>query len=87
MSLFKKDKALYIETMDVLKGVTVAPDKVRFTLNWSNIELNPEDVPKLLSDVIQLYAMVKPTLDSKTEANKEKSDQPLDEPDLSSIPF
>lgn len=87
MSLFKKDKALYIEKMDVLSGVTVSPDKVKFSLNYSSIDLTPESVPKLLSDVVQLYALVKPTLDAKTEASQKQSEQPLDEPDLSDIPF
>jgi hypothetical protein len=97
MGIFKKSKAIYVERMDLLSGVTVTDDKVHFSLNYSGIDLNAEDIPKLLADAMQLYSMVKPSLDAKSEAMMEKAkehnavnsevkidDEPID---LSSIPF
>lgn len=93
MGIFKKSQATYIERMEVLSNVTVTEDKVLATLQYSQNTFKPEDIPKLLSDVIQLYTLVKPILDKKSEeAEKAKTDEEKlkteDTPiDLSEIPF
>lgn len=94
MGIFKRDKAIYYENMNLVREVTVTEEKVHFNLNYSSIDLKPEDVPKLLADAMQLYAHVKPTLDKKSEeleaerAASEEPKQPDDKPiDLSEIPF
>jgi len=97
MSVFKKNRAAYFEKMGTFTEVTITEDKVKFSLNYSSITMNLEEVPKLLADVMQLYAMAKPILDRKSlEATKkklaglagEKDSDDSDEPiDLSDIPF
>ena len=93
MGIFKKSQATYIEKMDLLTNVTVTDEKVLATLQYSQNTFRPEDIPKLLADVMQLYALVKPILDKKSEeAEKEKTDEEKlkleDTPiDLSNIPF
>ena len=93
MGIFKKSQATYIERMELLTNVTVTEEKVLATLQYSQNTFKPEDIPKLLSDVMQLYALVKPILDKKSEeAEKEKTDEEklkLDDTpiDLSNIPF
>lgn len=91
MSVFKKNAAITIEKMNVLEKVVINEDTVRFTMHYSQMDLKPEQIPKLLSDVMQLYAMVKPALDKKTLDKKkeeiataESDDTSID---LSDIPF
>lgn len=92
MGIFKKSHAVTIEKMDVLKQLVVNENSVRFSLNYSNIDLKPEEVPKLLADIMQIYTLVKPALDKKTlDLENEKSGDPKEEDskpiDLSDIPF
>lgn len=94
MAIFKRSSAVFVEKMNVLKNVSVSEDKVLFNVNYSNIELSPEEIPGLVSDLIQVYGIIKPTLDKMSEErqkelDKEKSDnKDADKPvDLSEIPF
>lgn len=97
MSIFKKSKAISYDSMNSLKRVIITEDKVSFTLNYSNIDLAVEDIPGLLSDIIEVYSHVKPSLDKKSEeleaqkyTDSQKTEVPVstDSPiDLSNIPF
>jgi NACalpha-BTF3-like transcription factor len=85
--IFKKSKALYFEKMNKLREVTVTDETVKFQIDYSNTSLKVEDIPKLLADVTQLYALVQDSLQKKSEEiNKEKTED--DEPiNLDDIPF
>lgn len=93
--LFKKSKAIYIKKMNCLNEVTVSEQGLKLQLNYSSIDLKLEDIPKLMSDVTQLYALAKPLLDSMSEeANaeaekkvKDGNDETFEPIDLSNIPF
>lgn len=91
MSILKKSEAIFIDSMEHLTNVMVTDDVCKFTLDYSQMTVKSSDVPKLLSDLMQLYAMVKPALDKKTlEAQDEnlRRETPSDERiDLSNIPF
>jgi len=92
MAIFKKSQATFVEKMNVLKDVTISEDKVKFNLGWSNIDLTPEEIPQIVSDLIQVYGMIKPILDEKSEAKQkelDKTDKESEEKfiDLSEIPF
>lgn len=90
MSIFKKTNAVFVEKMNNLRNVSVSEDKVMFSLNYSGIEMKPEDIPGLVSDLIQIYGMVKPVLDKKSEAleaENAKTENPDEPIDLSNIPF
>lgn len=92
MGIFKKTAAVQIENMNQLKNITITEETVKFGLSSSySVEtLKLEEIPKLLSDVMQLYVYVKPLLDKresnghKDEAAKIDDDAPID---LSDIPF
>ena len=86
MALFKKSSAIFVEKMNKLSDVTISEDKVKFSLNYSSIDLNPEEVPKLVSDLIQVYGMIKPILDKKSEEEQAESED-KERIDLSEIPF
>lgn len=93
--IFKKNKALYYDKMNCLKEVTVTEEAVKLHLNWSAIDLKPEDIPGLLADVVQIYAHIKPTLDRKSaekieeakQHNKSNDDKIDEVVDLADIPF
>lgn len=94
MAIFKRSSAVFVERMNLLRNVSVSEDKVLFNVNYSNIELSPEEIPGLVSDLIQVYGIIKPTLDKlsqEKEAAQAKTDTPPapdDKPiDLSEIPF
>ena len=91
MAIFKRSSAVFVERMNQLCNVSVSEDKVIFNLNYSNIELQPEKIPGLVSDLIQVYGIIKPTLDEisqKREAEAKKNNTDGDESvDLSEIPF
>lgn len=95
MGIFKKSSAVHIDHMDVLSKVTITDDKVLFTIQYSETNMKPEDVPKLLADVMRLYALVKPTLDEKSLKATEDAEQDIKIEDindtapidLSNIPF
>ena len=93
MAIFKRSSAVFVERMNQLRNVSVSEDKVIFNLNYSNIELQPEKIPGLVSDLIQVYGIIKPTLDKLSqakEAEQNKTSEPsTDEKpiDLSEIPF
>lgn len=93
MAIFKRSSAVFVESMNKVRNVSVSEDKVLFNLNYSNIELQPEDVPGLVSDLIQIYGIIKPTLDDislkRQEENKKNATVETDEKpiDLSEIPF
>ncbi len=85
--MFNRKKAVYIEKMNYIKEVTVTDDKVKFNIAWSDVKLDPEDVPKILSDLIQIYALVRDSLAEKSEninADKKEEDEPIN---LDDIPF
>lgn len=92
MGIFKKTSAVQIDKMNRINSVTITEENVKFSLSGSySIEtVKLEDVPKLLSDMIQLYTYVKPLLDKresdslKTDAAAIDNDKPID---LSEIPF
>ena len=93
MAIFKKTEAIFVEKMNVIKDVTISEDKVKFGIGYYDINISPEDVPRLVSDFIQVYGIVKPTLDKLSEA-KEAEQNKISEPstdekpiDLSEIPF
>lgn len=92
MALFKKEKAILIDKMNRLERITVSSDKIHFRLNYSDIDVKAKDIPLLVSDMIQIYGMVKPILDAQSEElnkeneGKEKEDQ-VEPIDLSDIPF
>lgn len=91
--LFKKNKAITIDKMNVLDDVVVNEEKLKFTVQYSNISIPIEKVPGLLADIMQVYSLVKPALDQKSieatkEQEKDKADDVDLEPiDLSDIPF
>jgi hypothetical protein len=93
MSIFKKSSAVFVERMNLLRNVSVSEDKVLFNINYSNIELRPEEIPGFVSDLIQVYGIIKPTLDRLSQEKEEveaKTTTPAvdDKPiDLSEIPF
>lgn len=93
MAIFKRSSAVFVERMNQLRNVSVSEDKVIFNINYSNIELQPEEIPGLVSDLIQVYGIIKPTLDKlsqEKEAEQAKTETPAvdDKPiDLSEIPF
>lgn len=96
MSILKKNKAITIDKMQKLTELTITEDTVKLHMQYSNITFKVEEIPALLSDVIQLYAIVKPILDKKelqkakekvdtlTESTSVDDDTPID---LSDIPF
>jgi len=92
MAIFKRSSAVFVERMNLLRNVSVSEDKVLFNVNYSNIELSPEEIPGLVSDLIQVYGIIKPTLDrlsqEKEETEKKASPKSEVKPvDLSEIPF
>lgn len=94
MAIFKRSSAVFIEKMNLLRNVSASEDKVLFRVDYSNIELSPEEIPGLVSDLIQVYGIIKPTLDKiseerQKELDKGKSDnKDADKTvDLSEIPF
>ena len=90
MSIFKKTSAVFVEKMNSLRNVSISEDKVMFQLNYSNLELSPKEIPGLVSDLIQVYGIIKPTLDklSLEEESAKVDPAPDDTPiDLSNIPF
>ena len=93
MAIFKRSSAVFVQSMNKVRNVSVSEDKVLFNLNYSNIELEPEEIPGLVSDLIQIYGIVKPTLDElsvKREEEEKKNataDTELKPVDLSEIPF
>ncbi len=93
MGIFKKEQAVFIEKMNTLSNVTISDNKIKFELQYSSISLSLTDIPKLMGDVIELYGLVKPTLDKlsiEAEEERKKSedidtdDKPID---LSEVPF
>lgn len=93
MAIFKRSSAVFVEKMNQLRNVSVSEDKVIFNINYSNIELSPDEVPGLVSDLIQVYGIIKPTLDKlsqEKEAEEKKNaaaDTEVKPVDLSEIPF
>ena len=91
MAIFKRSNAVFVESMNKVKNVSVSEDKVLFNLNYSNIELYPDEIPGLVSDLIQVYGIIKPTLDKlslEREAEAKKINPESEESvDLSEIPF
>ena len=89
MAIFKRSSAVFVESMNLLRNVSVSEDKVMFNINYSNIELKPEEVPGLVSDLIQVYGILKPTLDEiSAKKEKEQKDKESSESvDLNEIPF
>jgi hypothetical protein len=92
MAIFKRSSAVFVESMNKVRNVSVSEDKVLFNLNYSNIELQPEEIPGLVSDLIQIYGIIKPTLDAlsvkQEEENKKNETADSDKAvDLSEIPF
>lgn len=93
MAIFKRSSAVFVQSMNKVRNVSVSEDKVLFNLNYSNIELEPEEIPGLVSDLIQIYGIVKPTLDelsTKREEEEKKNaaaDTEIKPVDLSEIPF
>lgn len=95
MSIFKKNSAVTIDHMSVISKVTVDENAVRFLILYNSIDMKIEELPKLLGDIIQLYALVKPLLDDKEEkllaekATDPEPDKAEDDSliDLSNIPF
>lgn len=87
--MFNRKKAIFFESMNKLSDVTITDDKVKCKIGWNDLDLKPEDVPKLLSDFIQIYALVKDSLDekSKAEADNKDKEEKKDDLDLSDIPF
>lgn len=94
--MFKKTNAVYIEKMRKLTKVTVTDETVKANIGYYDLYFEPEEIPKLLADFMELYAAVKPTLEKKQAAlEKERAeagektevvvdDKPID---LSEIPF
>lgn len=94
MAIFKRTEAIFVAKMNQIKDVTISEDKLKFNIGYYDISIVPEDVPGLVSDLIQVYGIIKPTLDKMSEErqkelDKEKSDNnEADKPlDLSEIPF
>lgn len=91
MSIFKKTQGVTMDKMNVLSNVVITADQCRFQLQYSNIELKIEQIPKLLADIIEVYTSAKPTLDAKTLALAEQTTEDgaaIDNPiNLSDIPF
>ena len=91
MAIFKRSSAVFVEKMNILRNVSVSEDNVLFNVNYSNIELAPEEIPGIVSDLIQVYGIIKPTLDDmsqKREAEANKINHESEESvDLSEIPF
>ena len=93
MAIFKKTEAIFVEKMNVIKDVTISEDKVKFGIGYYDINISPEDVPRLVSDLIQVYGIAKPTLDKLSEAKEAEAKKNATEgekvglPDLSEIPF
>ena len=91
MAIFKRSSAVFVEKMNILRNVSVSEDKVLFNINYSSIELAPEEIPGIVSDLIQVYGIIKPTLDEisqKREAEAKKDNPEGDKlVDLSEIPF
>lgn len=93
MAIFKRSSAVFVQSMNQVRNVSISEDKVLFNLNYSNIELEPEGIPGLVSDLIQIYGIVKPTLDelsTKREEEERKNaaaDTEIKPVDLSEIPF
>lgn len=97
MAVFKRNAAITIDKMNVLTDIVIDPEKVKFKLNYSQIDLKPKEVRTLLSDILDLYVMVRPMLDKqkavataeqlkKLESNiaDDTDDSPID---LGDIPF
>lgn len=93
MAIFQKQKAVFVEKMNQVSKVTVTEDTVKFNIGWSDHSFKPEEIPGLVSDMIQIYGIVKPAIDkrsqaaedAKTDEEKKASDNtPID---LSEIPF
>lgn len=97
--MFKKTNAVYIESMRKLTNVTVTEETVKANIGYYDLTFQPEEIPKVLADFMELYAAVKPTLDKKqAQLEKERAesqeavdkggavvdDKPID---LSEIPF
>lgn len=93
--LFKKNKAITIDKMNVLQDIVINEDKVKFNVQYSNTTLDLKQIPKLLSDVMQLYAVVKPMLDQvalneakdKVKTLEDSTSDDVEALDLSEIPF
>ena len=94
MAIFKRTEAIFVEKMNQIKDVTISEDKLKFNIGYYDISIAPEDVPGLVSDLIQVYGIIKPTLDKMSEErqkelDKERSDNKDadNQLDLSEIPF
>lgn len=93
MAIFKKAKAVYVEKMNQVSKVTITEETVKFNIGWSDHTFKPEEIPGLVADLIQIYGIVKPAIDKRSEeaeSNKtdEQKNDPSNEPiDLSEIPF
>ena len=70
-----------------------AENTVKAKIGWSDLDFELKEIPQLVSDFIQIYGMIKPQLDTLSEAEEQKKSeageaQPDDKPiDLSEIPF
>ena len=79
--------------MNKLQNVTIAENTVKVKIGWSDLDFELKEIPQLVSDFIQIYGMIKPQLDTLSEAEEQKKSeageaQPDDKPiDLSEIPF
>lgn len=91
MSILNRSAAVQIKKMSVISDIIISEEEVKMKLNYSSIDLKLEDIPKLLSDVMQLYVYVKPILDKQqAKALKDKAkdlEKDAETIDLSEIPF
>lgn len=94
--MFKKNPAIVIDKMNQLRDVVITNETVKFSLDYSAKTLELKEVPKLLSDVMQLYVYAKPLLDKQQAEKLKKEAKSLNEQsedidsgniDLDSIPF
>ena len=91
MGIFKKQEAVFVDKMNKLSKVTVTEDQVKFNIGYYDHSMKIDEMPGLVSDIIQIYGIVKPHLDKlqqEREAEAAKSNEVDDKPiDLTEIPF
>ena len=90
--MFWNKNATCIDKMNVINSVVITEKNVKLNVQYSNIEINIKDVPKLLADVTNIYAVCKPLLDEISQKEyeeklKESENESVEPLDLSEIPF
>jgi len=90
--MFWNKNATCIDKMNVINSVVITEKNVKLNIQYSNIEINIKEVPKLLADVTNIYAVCKPLLDEISqkefeERQKENETETEEKIDLSEIPF